>query len=323
MTDISVIVPFHGAEPYLEQCVDALLGQRFPTQQREIIFVDNGGTAKARAVIERHRTLRLLREKGRGAYMARNAGLRAAHGEIIAFTDADCAAAPDWLDSIASAMENPGVNVVLGSYLPACRSFAASTLATYENEKNRFIFSGTDDSLYYGYTNNMAVRSKMFQEIGPFLPRLRGSDAVFARAVVKQFGRDAICFVPSMAVQHLEIRGTLDYYRKVFVHSRSSSALRSVTPLRPLSPRQRLQVFIQTVKAQRQSPMGAATTFLLLAGGMAVWTLGSVFRGRDAEPKGPAGERPIVSMAASTENPTASTAEVTQEDAADTSSTNA
>ncbi len=273
---ISVVVPFHGAEPHLARCLDSLFVQRYPTWKREIIFVDNGGTEKARAVVERQSSFQLIDEPEPGPYAARNAGLAIVRGEIIAFTDADCAVAPDWLDSIETAMADPAVMVAVGSYMPTRDSFTASALARYENEKNLYVFNSADESLYYGYTNNMAVRASAFDELGPFRLRQRGSDAVFVRDVVERFGRDSVRYIPEMAVRHLEVRGALDYYRKVFVHSRSIRSLEPVAGLRPLEFHERMDTFSRTVKGAGYSPFGAGTLLALLGVGMLFWKAGSL-----------------------------------------------
>ena len=76
-------------------------------------------------------------------------------------TDPDCTVNPDWLRQIVQAFEDPGRQVVVGSYLPAGPSFALTVLAGYENAKNDYIFQSNDRSLIYGYTNNLAARSEL------------------------------------------------------------------------------------------------------------------------------------------------------------------
>jgi glycosyltransferase involved in cell wall biosynthesis len=276
--DISVIVPFHGREPFIRECTESLLAQTYPADRREIIFIDNGVIEPARKVIEEHAHIRLLREPQPGAYVARNTGLREALGHIIAFTDADCAVDPAWLAHIAAAMSDPGVSVLLGAYVPARRSFALSALAAYENEKNRYIFGSNDAALYYGYTNNMAVRAALFSELGPFLPRPRGSDALFVGKVVERFGCRAVRYSPDMRVRHLEVGSAADYYRKVFVHSRSVRSLRGISAFRPLNGRERMLAFRGLLRNERYSAAEAIAALALLAGGMMTWLLGMAWR---------------------------------------------
>jgi glycosyltransferase involved in cell wall biosynthesis len=225
--------------------------------------------------------MKVVDEPRLGAYAARNAGVRVARGDIIAFTDADCAPGPDWLASIERALSDPDTNIVLGSYTPARRTFVAKALAAYENEKNTFIFSSADDDLYYGFTNNMAVRRRLFDEIGTFLPRLRGSDAIFVRTAVARDGRDTVRFDPSMTVRHLEIEKARDYYRKVFVHSRSIRSLDTLVRHRPLDLHERIDIFRSTVRSNGYSPVAAARLLALLVTGMVVWEAGALVPWKD------------------------------------------
>jgi len=268
MKHISVVVPFHGAEPHLARCLDSLFVQRYPTWRREIIFVDHGASEAARAVVERQSAFQLIRERGPGPYAARNAGVEIARGEVVAFTDADCAVAPDWLAQIEKAFSDPDVLVAVGSYIPSRDSFTASALARYENEKNLYIFNSEDESLYYGYTNNMAVRAGVFDEVGRFPIRSRGSDALYVRTVVGRFGREAVRYVPEMAVRHLEVQGALDYYRTAFTRSRCVRSLGPVTGLRPLELNERMYAWSRTVKGAGYSPLGAGALLGLLGVGL-------------------------------------------------------
>src|SRR5690349_8986460 len=88
----SIIVPFLNEERYIETCIQSLENQRFPRGQYEIIFVDNGSTDRSAELVRRHPGIILLSEAQPDPYLARNTGIRAARGEIIVFTDADCEA---------------------------------------------------------------------------------------------------------------------------------------------------------------------------------------------------------------------------------------
>lgn len=288
MTFISVVIPIHGDEQYLARCVASLRSQRYTADRFEIIIVDNGASPATRGFVDARPELIVIDEPGRGAYAARNAGIRIARGDVIAFTDADCAVSPDWLATIARVMEDPATNVVVGSYSPARPTFTASALADYENAKNRYIFNGSDDDLYYGFTNNMAVRAVMFDEIGGFVPRLRGSDAIFARTIVERYGRETVRFEPDMSVHHLEIEDAGDYYRKVFVHSRSIRSLDTVVSHRPLRLKERIRIFKAAVRNNEYSTVAASGMLALLVTGMVAWEAGALVPWKDVENGKPA-----------------------------------
>src|SRR4029453_5474412 len=93
---ISVVVPVRDHADALADCLDALARQRHAPAS-EILVVDNGAPSDLRGLVARSPRARYAREVAPGSYTARNAGLRLARGEVIAFTDADCRPRDDWL----------------------------------------------------------------------------------------------------------------------------------------------------------------------------------------------------------------------------------
>lgn len=91
---ISVILPTYNRAPYLERSIASVVSQRFPCD--ELIVVDDGSTDTTATLVERIGAaspvpIRLLRQENRGAAAARNAGIQAARGDLLAFLDSD-----DW-----------------------------------------------------------------------------------------------------------------------------------------------------------------------------------------------------------------------------------
>lgn len=97
---ISVIIPAYNAEQYLGAAIESVLQQRW--QPLEIIVVDDGSTDQSVAVAQHYQPLvQCLHQENSGPGAARNLGVSAAHGEFIAFLDADDL----WLtDKLASQM---------------------------------------------------------------------------------------------------------------------------------------------------------------------------------------------------------------------------
>ncbi|MGH7827248.1 MAG: glycosyltransferase, partial [Candidatus Binatia bacterium] len=203
--DISVVVPFYNAERYIEQCVNALLAQNCPSMRYEIIMIDNNSTDSSAAIVRKYSRIRLFSELKQGAYAARNRGVAASKGTIIAFTDADCVPCREWLKEITAGMRWPGVSLILGGRQYAVESPALSILSTYESERADLIFSSKVREIYYGYTNNMAVRRDVFDCCGPFLEIMRGADSVFVHRVIASYSCDAARYVPTARIRHLEI----------------------------------------------------------------------------------------------------------------------
>jgi glycosyltransferase involved in cell wall biosynthesis len=89
----------------------------------ELIVVDNNSTDTTREVVERFavsdRRVRYLMESRQGLSHARNAGIREARAPLVAFTDDDVRAQPDWVATIVRAFaEHPEADVVGGRVLP-------------------------------------------------------------------------------------------------------------------------------------------------------------------------------------------------------------
>src|SRR4051794_21426577 len=100
----SVIVPAYNAEATLGACLRALLDQTLAPAAYEVIVVDDGSTDTTARVAARF-PVSVLRQAHAGPAAARNQGARAARGEILAFTDADCEPVPAWLGRIVEPIE--------------------------------------------------------------------------------------------------------------------------------------------------------------------------------------------------------------------------
>lgn len=260
--DISVIIPCWNEERHLAPCLEGLLAQSFPRDRYEVIVVDNGSTDRSADVARRYAPVTLLQEPKEGSYAARNTGVRAARGRILAFTDADCVVGPDWLERIHAELADDRTAVVLGSRRFARETAVLRMLADYEMEKARFVFSQNDAALYYAYTNNMAVRRDAFDRAGPFIEVARGGDVVFVSAVLAACGCEAVRFVADVRVRHLEIDRWYGWHRKMWLYGRSYQRNRALSKTRPLSYRERFAVW-RTASRRGHFPLFLGTVLLL------------------------------------------------------------
>jgi glycosyltransferase involved in cell wall biosynthesis len=111
---VAVVVPVHNGEATIRTCIEALLAQDWPSQALELIVVDNRSTDATRAVVAEY-PVRLLEERrAQSSYAARNRGAAASHGDILAFTDADCVPDPGWVRALAAALQPDGVGLAAG-----------------------------------------------------------------------------------------------------------------------------------------------------------------------------------------------------------------
>jgi len=92
---VSVVVASYNGARTLKACLDSL--QSLNYADYEVILVDDGSTDTTPEIASLYKTLRYFRQENHGLSVARNTGVAAATGEIVAFTDADCRADEDWL----------------------------------------------------------------------------------------------------------------------------------------------------------------------------------------------------------------------------------
>jgi glycosyltransferase involved in cell wall biosynthesis len=165
----SVVVPVRNGERTLDACLRSLVAQEYPADRHEILVVDNGSTDRTPEVIDSHPVRRIL-EPSRGVSNARNRGIREAQGEIVAFIDGDCVATPTWLREIVEPFSDPEVGCVAGELHHVESSTAAQRQATrLLGRWQQFAFSSKPP---YAITANAAFRRQVFNQIGPFDPRM-------------------------------------------------------------------------------------------------------------------------------------------------------
>lgn len=85
---VSVIIPVYNGERYLRTAIESVLAQN--VCPIEIIVVDDGSTDASQTVAREFMPMvQVITQSNRGASVARNRGVALAHGEILAFLDAD------------------------------------------------------------------------------------------------------------------------------------------------------------------------------------------------------------------------------------------
>jgi GT2 family glycosyltransferase len=179
--EVSVVVSTHNRAHLLRPCLHALLRQCADLSSYEIIAVDNNSTDDTSAVLAEFVggtiPVRALREPRQGVSYGRNAGIVAARGRIVAFTDDDICVAPDWVSRIVQAFRaDDGVDCIGGPVLPMWASLPPrwldrrhwSPLSVTDYGSETFVI--TADRPKCLLTSNMAVRREVFDRIGLFSP---------------------------------------------------------------------------------------------------------------------------------------------------------
>ncbi|MDF0494661.1 glycosyltransferase [Bradyrhizobium yuanmingense] len=166
---ISVIIPHLNQPDALEACLRSLDAQTLNRTSFEVIVIDNGSATPPGDVLARHPGVRLLHEPRPGPGPARNAGVAAANGEILAFIDADCRAHQDWLSSVMKWSHSSPAGTVLGGDVRIWRPENArlDAIAAYESVF-AYRFKLYIERHGYSGTGNMAVFRRDFDRVGPF-----------------------------------------------------------------------------------------------------------------------------------------------------------
>lgn len=176
--DLSVIVPSYNAARTIETCLDALAAQR-TAARFEVIVVDSGSDATRDIVAAHPGGARLLvAEERRYAGAARNLGIAVARANLLAFTDADCVAAADWVDAIVAAHHHRA-DPVIGGVIANLQPESLVGRAYYYTEFNRWM-PGTAA----GYVDDIpgccwSMKRAAYERYGPFLEGTYCSDTAF------------------------------------------------------------------------------------------------------------------------------------------------
>ncbi len=105
---VAVIIPARDAAPTLPVTLASVAAQR--RQPDEVVVIDDGSTDTTAAVATNHGAT-VVRETGRGAGAARNAGIAVTQCDVIAFLDADDCWSPDYLEEVVHAFRRPETTV--------------------------------------------------------------------------------------------------------------------------------------------------------------------------------------------------------------------
>ena len=222
MSSVTVIVPARDAAATIEATLRALEAQ---TESAEVIVVDNGSdddTAQlARSSPVDPTVIELPRGAGPGR--ARNEGARAASGELLAFTDADCEPEPGWVR--AGIERAAGADLIQGRVRPAAP----------RGPFDRTVDVGVETTLYE--TANLFVTKEAFERAGGFGQFSAPREAPFGEDVVfgwrcRRAGSRAV-FAPEAVVRHAVFaRGPWGYVRERWRRRHFPALVREVPELR-------------------------------------------------------------------------------------------
>ncbi|WP_449284032.1 glycosyltransferase [Luteimonas yanweni] len=213
---VSIIIPVFQDSSGIHRCLRSLSRQTYPMGSLEVIVVDNGSVPAISVSDDYPFKIVLVRCLIAGSYAARNAGVLASSGEVLAFTDADCTAEPAWVLNGVASLKKRGGDVIIGGEVrliaPAKQTATAlyQTIVGFQQRENieRKLFSVT--------ANLLCMRS-VFDAAGPFAEGLlSGGDREWCwRAGAKGF---RVIYAPDVIVDtppRSTLRGAIRQARRV------------------------------------------------------------------------------------------------------------
>lgn len=238
--DVSVIVPSYRAEATLERTVASLLAQEL-SGTFEVLVSASADTADELPRLPEDPRLRVISHVPRSrAAAARNRAVAQATGRLLAFTDADVLAPPDWLARLVGASEG-GTRCVAGSVLNGTPDSAAGTVE-YLVEFLDLHPNRPPATAWHGATCNLLVPRTLWEELGPFPEDMGGGEDTLLTVRARSAGR--FVFAPEAPVLHLNrtswpvvIRHHLQIGRfAAHLGRRSRYKLRPLVRYTPLAP---------------------------------------------------------------------------------------
>lgn len=175
---VSVIIPVFNDAARLRLCLQALSQQTYPGDRYEVIVVDNGSdpAEDIAGVVAAFPSVIAASEAQPGSYAARNAGIALAKGEIIAFTDADCIPAPDWIEQGVRALCSvPNCGLVAGKINLFFRDPARLSAVELYESLTTFQQKEQLERYHYGSTANVFTFRAVLDRVGRFDAKLKSN----------------------------------------------------------------------------------------------------------------------------------------------------
>jgi len=230
---ISVVICAYNAATTLDECLRATSALDYP--KLDILVIDDGSTDATAEIAERYAGVRLVRIAHAGLAAARNEGLRAARGSLVAYLDSDAYPSPEWPFYLALGMDRHDVGGVGGPNLPPPDD-PVSAQRTARAPGGPIHVLLTDDRAEHVPGCNMAFWREVLEEVGGFDPvyTAAGDDVDLCWRVLDRGWE--IAFHPAAFVWHHRRGGIRAYLRQQWGYGRSEALVEARHPTRFTGP---------------------------------------------------------------------------------------
>ncbi len=218
---VSVIVTGLNVENTIDECIQSLLQIDYPKNAYEIIYVDGGSTDKTLKIVSTY-PIRIVQEHGESPASGRNAGIKKATGEIIAFTDADSIVDGNWLNKLLECYETSDIAGVGGvilpypekKYFPRAVGFLLPTGFGSAGARNPVVYA-KKRFVEHNPTNNASIRKSVLNEVGYFNEELKvAEDLELDLRITK--GNYKLVYTPDAKVWHHQRTGLGSFIRQMY-----------------------------------------------------------------------------------------------------------
>lgn len=229
---ISVIVPTYNRPDQLLNCLQSLTKSDYPHDRFEVIVVDDGGELPLDDIVALARDridVTLITQQKAGPATARNTGAKRAKGEILAFTDDDCAPAPEWLTTLAKGFTTAPDYAICGRTINALDN-RYSRISQLLIDYLFFYYNSDKNKARFFTSNNFALPANQFREIGGFktsfaLPA--GEDREFCDRWL--FGGYKILYAPDAVVYHYHLLTIFSFIQQHYRYGQGAFRFRQAS----------------------------------------------------------------------------------------------
>ena len=219
---ISVVIASYNSKKTIAECLRSLENQ---SRKRgvEIIVIDSStdGTAEfVRESFPKVKIFEFMERKYCGD--ARNAGIKKAKGEIIAFIDADCIADTSWVDEIIKAHSSP--HLAIGGAVANGTPERLIAWAAFFCEFSQWIPTGRRRYMKDCAGANISYKREVFDKVGVFIEGTYCSDTNFHWRLEEVGHR--LLFAPSILVYHRYLEDWKTYLTHEYEHGQSFARVR-------------------------------------------------------------------------------------------------